>query len=77
VEEIVSDAEHRSPFSNGFEWDCWASKWCERCVHDLDSGCPLIMASLLELTPKEWGEERMGSLPDRYQCTEFLEDTSS
>lgn len=66
-------------FSNGFEWDCWSSKWCHNCKRDeefqkgtTDEGCSIIVEGMFEdEIPKQWVDERPGSLDDRYRCTEF------
>jgi len=74
-EEIRGDARDQPAFSNGFDWDCWSDKWCQRCIHDdgeVDKFCPLITVAIVDQkTPAEWMFEQPASLYDRYQCIEF------
>jgi hypothetical protein len=74
-DEIDAGARPGSAFSNGYEWDCWSSKWCDRCVHDdwqTDKFCPLVAVAMLgDKTPAEWMDEKPLSLYDRYTCIEF------
>lgn len=77
---IEATARPGSAFSNGTEWDCWSSDWCNQCVHDQDidsGGCPIVLLAMQgEKTPAEWvpgptDEEGRVSLTDRYGCLEF------
>lgn len=55
-EEIMADAENRSPFSNGSEYDYWAGRWCYRCVKDnaeTETWCPILSVAMLGNWPKE------------------------
>ena len=77
-DEIQRDARPGSAFSNGYEWDCWSSKWCENCIHDdfeTDKFCPLVTVAMLgDKTPAEWMFEKPLSLYDRYTCVEFQDE---
>jgi hypothetical protein len=56
-EQIMADAEQRSPFSNGSEYDHWADRWCYRCRRDdaaTETWCPILSVALLGNWPKEW-----------------------
>lgn len=64
----MSDA----PFSNGFEWDCWSSKWCQRCAKDANDDCALILTAMCGTRPVEWLEMQPNGLEDRYDCSEFV-----
>ena len=68
VDEELARAADQVPFSNGFEFDCWSSIWCEECVHYDD--CPLLLVILHEKTPAAWDEVDPGAL-NRYHCREF------
>lgn len=76
-EQIMADAEQRSPFSNHSQYDYWADRWCYRCRNDNDETeqwCPILSASMLGVTPKEWtpsGEN--GRVFGDYHCSEFDE----
>jgi hypothetical protein len=76
-EQIMADAEDRSPFSNGSEYDYWADRWCYRCRNDneeTEQWCPILSAAMLRVTPKEWtpsGEN--GRVYGNYHCSEFEE----
>lgn len=68
VQEIESDARPQSPFSNGDEGEHWMAHWCYAgCVHEPD--CPLLLAALGGLTPREWRE--YDRTPHRYDCVEY------
>ena len=73
--EIDRDARPGSAFSNGTEWECWSSRWCNRCIHDewrTGKFCPLVNVAMLgDKTPLEWMNERPLSLYERYTCIEF------
>jgi hypothetical protein len=60
-------------FSNGYEWDCWSSKWCKRCINDINNDCPIIMNALMGNQPVEWVPSIENSLYDRYLCIQFEE----
>ena len=65
-------------FSNGTEWEIWASNWCMRCTREAafwagksDVGCDTANAALfLDETPIAWMETEDGC-HDRYRCIEF------
>ncbi len=83
-EEIKADAKRETPFSNHTSYEVWQRGTCyygNGCVHDSMSDpayrqdqpevfCPLITASLMERTPKEWLDE-VGELSGK--CTEYSE----
>lgn len=55
-EQIQADAEDRSPFSNGSEYDYWAGRWCYRCRRDdaaTETWCPILSVAMLGAWPKE------------------------
>lgn len=76
--EVEKNAYPAPAFSNGFEWDCWQSRWCETCNHDEDLGvmgdtgvvsCPLAGVVLIHnVTPRELVEVSLGGLENRYRC---------
>lgn len=74
-EDALARSTDEPAFSNGTEWDCWSSEWCERCVHEPD--CPLITIAFCEdRTPAEWveqghDEKGLRGLHDPYGCLEF------
>lgn len=83
-EEITADAEPRSAFSNGTEYDMWADRWCYSCVNDdanTEKWCPILSVALLGSWPKEWLRRRVhwqiGDGSGEYDavdtCTEFEE----
>lgn len=55
-------AEERPAFSNGTEWDMWSSQWCNRCIHDINEDCPLILIGFMGRTPVEWKRHSTGPL---------------
>lgn len=58
------------PFSNGYEWDCWSSRWCMRCQRE--DVCPILDNVFLnEVVPPEW-TPGTDDLYDRYHCSMFL-----
>lgn len=74
LDEIMADPD-RYPFSNGTSGERWQSEWCHRCKVDApfmqgkaDEGCPLLLAALLGVKPREWTEK--GS--QDYACSEFV-----
>lgn len=72
-EQILADATDRPPFSNGTAGYAWMDNWCHRpCKKDRNEDCPLIMAALMQKTPKEWTEVP-GRIQD-YVCSEFEPD---
>lgn len=81
-EQIAADAEARSPFSNGSEYERWADDWCFRCDKDKDDSCPILSVAFLgQGWPKEWTRRRVrwqiGDGSGEYDavdsCTEFEE----
>lgn len=55
-QQIAADAEKRSPFSNGSEYEMWADRWCYRCVKDnyeTETYCPILSVAMLGSWPKE------------------------
>jgi hypothetical protein len=66
LEEILKDPEGAA-FSNGSSWEIWSYNWCRHCRNDVNEDCPIIMAGMLHIMPKEWVEV---GLQD-YECTEF------
>lgn len=68
-EEEDARAEDSWPFSNGFEFDSWASIWCLECAHY--ATCPLLLVMLMGKTPAAWEQVDPGAL-NRYHCHEFL-----
>lgn len=75
-EQIKADATKGSAFSNGSEFEAWASNWCqskEPCKH-FDT-CPMITVALLDpLTPTEWVPDQPRSLGRQYTCTEYTKE---
>lgn len=71
MDEELNRAKPRTPFSNGFEGEHWMGEWCDRCRHDADESCPLLLVAFLGRTPAAWTETRPGGLADRYTCTEW------
>lgn len=79
--EITADARPGRAFSNGTEFDIWASRYCYECVHDNPNAdpevfCPILGFSLLnDATPREWVEGTVTTKYGNYQaiesCTEF------
>lgn len=63
-DQIRADAADERPFSNGTEYDIWASRYCYECVNDNPQAdpevfCPIITVALLgkgdgPAWPKEW-----------------------
>ena len=56
-------------FSNGFEYDCWSARWCNRCTH-VDT-CEILLSVMVDnVVPREWtlGHD---DLFDRYHCNAF------
>lgn len=63
-DEIRADAADQPPFSNGTEWDMWATRHCYECVHDNPNAdpevfCPIITVALVgkgngPMWPTEW-----------------------
>lgn len=64
-------ATERAAFSNGYEWDCWSSVHCVKCVNDENDDCQLVLVGFMGRTPVQWVEEVPFGLYDRYRCTEF------
>ena len=64
-------------FSNGFEFDAWASTWCDLCVKD-DRGyapegtfCKILTDCMAtNVIPEQWNPGT-DDLRDRYHCKEF------
>lgn len=76
-EQIMADAKPEPPFSNGTEGYAWMDNWCwHPCKKDRNEDCPIIMASLMGVTPAEWTEKERFGLGDRYVCSEFEPDDS-
>jgi hypothetical protein len=74
-EQIMADAKQEPAFSNGTEGYAWMDNWCwHPCKKDRNEDCPLIMASIMGVTPIEWTEVERFSLADRYNCSEFEPD---
>lgn len=67
-DEEMERARPLVPFSNGYEYGCWSSIWCEECVNE--PTCPLLLVSLHEVTPGPWEDRSPGEL-NRYHCHEF------
>lgn len=68
-----------SPLSNGTEWDMFAARYCDHCIHDTrpdEVGCPLIAVALLHRTPALWRPEP-GHIAPRFRCDSYAtkEDT--
>lgn len=64
-------------FSNGTEFEIWATEWCYRCTKDdlgrgeLGTYCPILSDVMaLNEVPEQWS---LGTddLRDRYHCSEF------
>lgn len=75
-EQAFEAARDRPAFSTGTEGETWVANWCERCVHDLGEGCPLVLVSLMQRTPMEWldgprDEQGRYSMADQYHCVEY------
>lgn len=68
VDEELERSRKLVPFSNGYEYDCWSSIWCQECIHE--KACPLLLVILHERTPASW-EDREPLALNRYTCTEF------
>ena len=75
----VAERAYPAPaFSNGFEGECWTSRWCETCAHDEYIGetgptgvaeCPIIGVTIVgSRTPRELEEVSLGGLANRYRC---------
>jgi hypothetical protein len=82
-EQIAADAEERSPFSNGTEYDMWADRWCYRCRRDdaeTETYCPILSVALLGGGwPKEWTRHyvKFGAFikeADRFEVSETTAD---
>jgi hypothetical protein len=70
-EQIMADATPKSPFSNGETGYSWMNDWCwHPCKKDRNEDCPIIMAALMRVTPKEWTEKGIQD----YHCSEFEPD---
>lgn len=83
-EQIVADAENRSPFSNSTEYEIWADsgKGCYDCRHDdanQERYCPILSVAFLGNWPAEWTRRmrrwEIGDASGEYEvvdeCTEF------
>jgi hypothetical protein len=65
-------------FSNGSEYEVWASHWCRKCARD-EMGtapegtyCPILGVALLDnKVPPQWSPGD-NDLHDRYHCSEFV-----
>lgn len=64
-----------SPFSNGFEGECWSEAWCESCQHCDD--CTLLDVAHIGRTPVQWVEVDRSSLRSRYFCKAWVLDTDA
>ena len=60
-------------FSNGYEWDCWSSKWCDTCINDINQACPIVSYAIMGGQPTEWLPNVENSLYDKYTCTKYKE----
>lgn len=61
-------------FSNGTEFDAWATNWCYRCVKDGGNEppfCPILNLLYLENKVPEEFSPGTDDLRDRYHCSEF------
>lgn len=67
----MSDDPILHAFSNGTEWDAWASGWCRRCARydDCQIVDDLFMGS--GAVPIQWITGPLVLGPERYTCTEF------
>lgn len=83
-DEITADAEPRSAFSNGTEYEIWAGhgRGCYDCAQDdpnVERYCPILSVGFLGSWPKEWTRrnvtweagDRSGSYEIVDECTEF------
>lgn len=64
---------NRPPFANGFEGDCWTSRWCSNCARDDGDTvfCELLTTALLGQTPAAWIPDQPDLLGYQYTCTKF------
>jgi hypothetical protein len=85
-EQIAADAEDKSPFSNGTEYEMWAGRGrgCYDCLNDdpnTDKFCPILGVALLGKWPTEWTRrlyeweigDKKGAFPVVDECIEFDE----
>ncbi|MGC9540214.1 hypothetical protein [Streptomyces sp. UG1] len=81
-DEAFTAARDGSTFSNSSQWEVWAAKNCNRCIHDKPArqgddanGCPLILIALMGKRPAEWltQTEEQAVYAD-YTCTEFRDE---
>jgi hypothetical protein len=84
-DEIKADVDPKRPFSNGTEYEIWASSHCYECVNEdfgsTDSYCPILSVALLDGWPKEWTRQlhkwEIGDASGEYEvvdtCTEFVQ----
>lgn len=82
-EQIKADARPGRAFSNGSEFDIWASRHCYECVHDIpeqEKYCPILGLALISdpaVTPREWVSGTVTTKYGSYEaidtCTEFEE----
>ncbi|WP_128803675.1 MULTISPECIES: hypothetical protein [unclassified Streptomyces] len=78
-DEAFAAARDESTFSNSSQWEVWAAKNCDRCIHDRPTrqgddanGCPLILVALMNRRPAEWlTETEEQEVYADYTCTEF------
>ena len=79
VDEILKDARDEMPFANGTEGYGWMEANCDRCIHDYEDACPLLLAAFLNKTPAEWldgprDERGNYNIADQYHCIEFRDE---
>ncbi|MGW3545867.1 hypothetical protein ACWDNI_35740 [Nocardia niigatensis] len=74
-DEYAATARPGRPFSNSTEWETFNWNVCQArgkqaraCVNDpdpeVDGGCPLVLLSMVDMTPAEWTGK-----PGRYRCS--------
>jgi hypothetical protein len=85
-EEAYENARPEPAFSNGTEGYGWIGANCDRCIHDRPArnddpgnGCPLILVSLAQRTPREWldgprDEHGRYGIEDQYRCVFFRDE---
>lgn len=56
-------------FSNDTEYRIWRSKWCNKCVNDVNDDCPIITNMMVGLPEPSLTQER----PGWYTCSQFVE----
>lgn len=77
LNEILATSPKGQAFPNGTSHEIWAANWCDICLVDAPyrngisgTGCPIIAAAFLGVTPTEWMETAPDS-HDAYTCIEF------